>query len=380
MKNRPALWTTPRFIKTVMRLGSPPALKPEERHRRIPAIFILFAGIITMSVFPVYHLYSENYWIAMANIIALAGCVQALFRLSKSDRGRVVYWMISIVFMGVCVITVVIGRKEISYFLWAFIPPAVFFSILGRRSGMTMSLVYFALALALMTAPEALMRSRPYSIYVLARYSVIYMLLTFMLYYYESSQQILLAHIRREKDKFEYASKRDPLTGLSNRRDLIDKIRKEQERQLRMKNAFTLILCDIDDFKALNDTHGHDAGDFVLQSVARLLKDQVRGIDCPARWGGEEFLIMLIETDIESGKTVAERIRNKIQTADIIHNGIPISVTMTFGVSQFHGTDDTIDSCIKRADKALYAGKHQGKNRVVAENGAACPPYSIVEK
>lgn len=374
MKIRPTILPTPRFIKRAMRLGSPPGIKPEERHRRIPAIFILFAGIATMTVFPVYHMFSGHYWIATADIVALTGCIFALFRLSRSERGLVIYWMISIVFMGVCVITVAIGRKEISYFLWAFIPPSVFFSILGRRAGMTMSLFYFTVVLFLMTAPEAIMHSPPYSIFVLARYSVIYMLLTFMLYYYESSQQILLSHIRREKDKFEYASKRDPLTGLSNRRDLIDKIRKEQERQLRLKSAFTLILCDIDDFKALNDTHGHDAGDFVLQSVAQLLKDQVRGIDCPARWGGEEFLIMLIETDIESGKTVAERIRNKIRTAGLIYNGTPITVGMTFGVSQFHGTDDTIDSCIKRADKALYAGKHQGKNRVIAENGT---PHTI---
>ena len=376
MKNRSALWATPRFIKSVMRLGSPPGLKPEERHRRIPAIFILFAGIITMTAFSVYHLYSKHYWIAVADMVALAGCFRALFRLGKSDRGLVVYWMISIVFMGVCVITVVIGRKEISYFLWAFIPPAVFFSILGRRAGMAMSLFYFIIALMLMTAPEAIIHSPPYSGYVLARYSVIYMLLAFMLYYYESSQQIMLSHIRREKDKFEYASKRDPLTGLSNRRDLIDKIRKEQERQLRLKSTFTLILCDIDGFKTLNDTHGHDAGDVVLKSVAQLLKDQVRGIDCPARWGGEEFLIMLIETDIESGKTVAERIRNKIETTAINYNGKPVSVTMTFGVSQFHGTNDTIDSCIKRADKALYAGKHLGKNRVVDESGT---PYTISE-
>lgn len=355
---------TPRFIKAVIKLGSPPRLKPEERHRRIPAVFILIASILTMIVFPVYHIYSGHYKIAVANFVALTAAVIGLFHLRQAEKGQIVYWTISIVFMGISIITVVFGRQEISYFLWAFVPPAVVFSILGRKAGMALSLLFFAIALVLMTAPERIMNSAPYSTFIIARFVAIYMILTFILYYYESSQQLLFEDIRNEKDKFEYASKRDPLTGLSNRRDLIEKIKNEQQRQTRMKSAFTLILADIDDFKALNDTYGHDAGDYVLTSVAQLLVDQVRDIDCPARWGGEEFLIMLIEADITIGHTVAERIREKIESSPFIFNNVPVPVTMTFGLSQFQGLNDTIESCIKRADNALYAGKQQGKNRV----------------
>jgi diguanylate cyclase (GGDEF)-like protein len=100
--------------------------------------------------------------------------------------------------------------------------------------------------------------------------------------------------------------------------------------------------------------------------VAQLLKDQVRGIDCPARWGGEEFLIMLIETDMEGGLTVAERIRSRLEKTTFDFDGATLPpVTMTFGLSQYQGANDTLDSCIKRADKALYAGKAKGKNTVV---------------
>ncbi len=365
MKNRRTNHPPSGLIKSVVRLGSPRFLKPMERHRRIPAVVILVASIMTMISFSIYHLYSGNDWIAAADVVALIGAFIGLIYLNKTEKGLIVYWIISIVFMGISIITVVFGRQEISYFLWAFVPPAVVFSILGKKAGMAMSLAYFAVALVLMTAPERIMGSAPYSIFVIVRYAVIYMILTFILYYYESSQQLLFEYIRKEKDKFEFASKRDHLTGLSNRRDLFERIRNEQQRQTRLNNAFTLIMGDIDNFKALNDSYGHDAGDYVLKSIARLLKDQIRGIDCSARWGGEEFLIMLIETDIENGKLVAERIRQKIETAIIIHNGISIPVTMTFGLSQYNGTDDTIESCIKRADMALYTGKQQGKNRVV---------------
>jgi diguanylate cyclase (GGDEF)-like protein len=365
VNNRPKSHNAAGFTRALIKLTSPLQLKPEERHRRIPAIFILIACVITMVIFSPYHLFSGNYLISAADIVALIASVISLIYLRRAERGIAAYWLISLVFITICIITIVLGRKEISYFLWAFVPPAVIFSVLGKKAGMTISLMFFAVAIILMAAPASIMHSEPYSVFVIGRFITIYMILTFMLYYYESSQQILLKHIRNEKEKFECASKQDPLTGLSNRRDLMDKIREEQQRQMRLKNTFTLILGDIDNFKALNDTHGHDAGDHVLKSVAQVLKEQVRGIDCPARWGGEEFLIMLIETDIEGGQTVAERIRCRIEESAFTFNGITLPVTMTFGLSQYQGANDTLDSCIKRADKALYAGKDQGKNRVI---------------
>ena len=349
----------------LMKLGSPAQLTPGERQRRIPAVFILVACLLTMVVFVPYHFYSANHLIALLDIMILLFSIIALIHLNRTKRGLTVYWMISLVFFILCIGTVVLGRIEISYFLWAFVPPAIVFSILGKKTGLVMSLIFFTIALFLMTASEQIMPSKPYSVYIVGRYITIYLLLTFILYYYESSQQMLLAHIKDEKEKFEYASKRDPLTGLFNRRELLENMHIEQQRQMRMKNSFTLIMCDIDDFKTLNETHGHDAGDYILKKIGELLKEQVRGIDCPARWGGEEFLIMLIETDLESGKTVAERIRKKIETADFTFDGTALPVTMTFGLSEYQGANDTLDSCIKRTDKALHIGKHQGKNKVI---------------
>ena len=208
--------------------------------------------------------------------------------------------------------------------------------------------------------------SAPYSSYMVVRFSVIYLMLTYIIYYYESSQQLLIRGIQRERDKYENASKHDLLTGLSNRRDIIEKMETERERHLRKGKPFTVIIGDIDNFKNLNDMFGHDAGDYVLKTIGRILKNQVRGIDCPSRWGGEEFLIMLVETDLEGGQRVAERIRRKIENTNFKYKNTKLPVTMTFGLSIYQITDDNIDECVKRADKALYEGKHQGKNKVIA--------------
>ena len=165
--------------------------------------------------------------------------------------------------------------------------------------------------------------------------------------------------------KLEIAAKTDPLTQLSNRRDMIEKIEAEKVRLKRHHNPFTLILCDIDDFKEFNDTFGHDCGDFILVSIATMMRSMIREQDQLARWGGEEFLFLLPETDLKSGAIVAEKIRKAIAAHRFEYKTHVLSVTMTFGVSVCPTHTIDIDDCIKQADRALYQGKNAGKNLVI---------------
>ena len=164
--------------------------------------------------------------------------------------------------------------------------------------------------------------------------------------------------------QLEIAARTDPLTHLANRRDIIEKIEMEKVRIKRHHKPLTLILCDIDNFKAFNDTFGHDCGDFILVSIAKMMRAMIREQDQLARWGGEEFLFLLPETNLKSGAIVAEKIRNAIASRQFEYKTHALSVTMTFGVSicQSHTVD--IDDCIKQADRALYEGKRAGKNLV----------------
>jgi diguanylate cyclase (GGDEF)-like protein len=133
---------------------------------------------------------------------------------------------------------------------------------------------------------------------------------------------------------------------------------------LRNRSIFTVIFVDIDHFKKLNDTYGHFCGDYVLGEAASLMKKNLRKADVLARWGGEEFLIMLPDTDIKGARIMAENIRKTIANKHFHLAGENLSVTMTFGLAQ-HEIDRSIEDSLKLADSALYEGKRAGRNCVM---------------
>jgi len=172
--------------------------------------------------------------------------------------------------------------------------------------------------------------------------------------------------LREAYKKLELLARTDPLTQLSNRRDAVEKIEYEVSRFERSKKNFAIIIADIDDFKGVNDKYGHDAGDYVLKTLANVMRMIVRRQDLVARWGGEEFLLMLPHTDLEGGITLAGKIRERILNTNFVYDNHTIDVTLTMGVSRFR-KNITVDKAINLADKALYLGKTTGKNKVVSE-------------
>lgn len=182
--------------------------------------------------------------------------------------------------------------------------------------------------------------------------------------YLEEQVQKRTQELENAKNQLEIISKTDELTGLPNRRDLREKIQQEAHRATRMNRNFCFIFIDIDKFKNINDTYGHQCGDEVLKTVASTIRQLLRKYDFVARWGGEEFLAVLPETEIQGAKIVAERFRQSIESLHIKYTDIEIPVTVTLGVSQFDG-ELGIDKSIQLADEALYDGKMNGRNQVV---------------
>jgi diguanylate cyclase (GGDEF)-like protein len=156
---------------------------------------------------------------------------------------------------------------------------------------------------------------------------------------------------------------KDALTGVYNRRYLETRIREEFSRHRRYARRLTLVMFDIDHFKAVNDNHGHACGDYILQAVAGAIAGRIRLSDCLARYGGEEFSCLLQETDLNSGMRLAERFRCQIE--EMVHEfmGIQVQVTISLGVSELRD-DDTLEQFVKRADEAMYRAKTGGRNRV----------------
>ena len=166
-------------------------------------------------------------------------------------------------------------------------------------------------------------------------------------------------------NKLSNLSKTDPLTKLSNRRDLRDKFRKVLKELHSKQVELSLIMCDIDYFKKINDTYGHDCGDKVLIRVAEVLKFNLRDSDIIARYGGEEFIIILPKSCAEDSMKAAEDMRKRIQEEVFDYNGIIFNVTMSFGIYNFK-SDASYSNCIKKADEALYKAKKIGRNKVIA--------------
>lgn len=156
----------------------------------------------------------------------------------------------------------------------------------------------------------------------------------------------------------------DSLTGLANRRNIMNLMAIEVSRSARSGSNFSLIMCDIDFFKKVNDAYGHDTGDYVLKMVAEVMMTSLRQQDVISRWGGEEFLIMLPYTDLQKAVAVAEKLRESIKNTEMNFAGEKFSITMTFGVSSFD-KNLGLEKAIKRADDALYLGKQTGRNRVL---------------
>jgi diguanylate cyclase (GGDEF)-like protein len=166
-------------------------------------------------------------------------------------------------------------------------------------------------------------------------------------------------------DTCEEAAFTDHLTGLANRRRFERQLEREVGRTLRYNRHFCLLLLDIDHFKNVNDSHGHDAGDETLRLLAKTLQAETRGIDLAARIGGEEFAVILPETDLEGGADVAERLREAITRAEIPLVG---NITASFGVAEFPLCAATGRELIALADAALYEAKRKGRDRIERVN------------
>jgi diguanylate cyclase (GGDEF)-like protein len=159
---------------------------------------------------------------------------------------------------------------------------------------------------------------------------------------------------------------RDSLTGLFNRRFAEETLNREIQRAVRHGLSVSVVFADIDHFKVVNDTYGHDAGDLILQRIGSFLQTQIRGHDVACRFGGEEFLIVLTDAPLDGAQKRADALREGIQAMQIVHSGRTIGVTASFGVAALPDNGESAGSLMRAADAALYRAKDSGRNCVVA--------------
>lgn len=178
----------------------------------------------------------------------------------------------------------------------------------------------------------------------------------------EGEAEKLRKTIEEERNK----AYKDALTGIPNRMAFDERINDEFQRWKRYNSKLTLCLVDIDKFKGVNDTYGHKAGDIVLRTVAKKCASKIRKSDYFCRYGGEEFALILPETDLSAAITVAETLRESIEKCSFQYAEESVGITISCGLAQIK-KNDTLDKLFQRADQALYKAKETGRNRCISE-------------
>jgi diguanylate cyclase (GGDEF)-like protein len=187
-----------------------------------------------------------------------------------------------------------------------------------------------------------------------------------------SSQAAIALENARLHHVVQHQAVTDELTGLVNRRRFVGALGSEFVRARAFGTPLSIVMADLDHFKLVNDRFGHAAGDEVLQRFAELIRAHLRDVDVPGRLGGEEFAILVPETDASGAAVVAERVRSAFGSTQFLL-AHPHTVTATFGVAQLQ-EDESAGDLLQRADRALYRGKGQGRNRVVVDAGVTPSP------
>lgn len=300
------------------------------------------------------------YVVALLDFIAAAIAAMLLRHFQISNNVRQAAYqtvlLLGVFLIGYCYFA---APDYYSLFWICIFPPLVFF-LLGRRKGLLATTLFFSLLTLLLGWRSASWAEDAFTIKALLNVALASVSLVLLIHYYEVSRNDVMRALATQHRQLQRLSITDALTGLYNRSKLDDILSREIARSVRHQSPFSVILADLDFFKAVNDNFGHMAGDQALMSFAGILLQHCRELDVPGRWGGEEFLIICPHTDLAGAKLLAERIRAQVEVYDFAHGK---QLTVSLGVASFIRDDDA-KTILKRADDALYRAKGKGRNRV----------------
>jgi diguanylate cyclase (GGDEF)-like protein len=246
--------------------------------------------------------------------------------------------------------------------LWVFVvaPVALFFG--GMRNG-TQNIGMFVFIMSIMLFyPDNLLLGTTYTMEFKTRILYSFLSVSCLFAFYEFMRQRAFNRFKKINKKFEQQAMHDHLTGLQNRRGMLTTLEHELDRIRRYSSPLTVMMCDIDNFKRVNDKYGHETGDRVIQTLATLFKSAIRKQDTVARWGGEEYLFLLPQIDVVQALVLAEKLRHKVCTIEFDSQGKSFNVNVSIGIYQFKETD-TINQGVSKADDYMYQAKKLGRNR-----------------
>lgn len=283
-----------------------------------------------------------------------------MLRFGKHDRGAHV---ISLIMCFLFFYLICTGGVHLTGPLWCYAAAPFGLFIYGVRWGAVSVVFLFFSAAILLYLPNPLVIVHYPSIFK-SRFLASFLAVAIMAYMHEYARHrsyCALVALRRE---VEQEARTDELTELFNRRHMYEYLQLALHRMRRVKTPMCVLLIDIDNFKLINDNYGHQFGDQVLIEIAQTLQNSLRDNDSIARWGGEEFLVVLTDTDRDAAKIVAEKLRYTIENLSIRYDGTALSVTISIGMHTA-AINDSLENMLKCADENLYAAKNGGRNLIV---------------
>ncbi len=352
-----------------------------ERHMRIRTSQMALASVLMLACMAVMYLLAQfgeadaghvRVWMALcaAGLVVFGVLIRSGVSLRWSDPSLALPQMLYAIACDAAAFVLAEHGRGLTLPLLAVI---LMFGIFGLSSRQVLGVAVYALAL--FSAAVVYVLENPstdespvlFASYLFMVFSVVAATTVLTWRLGKIRDHVLLQKLRLTEAlaKIQRIATRDELTGTANRRFMLEQLQQEIQRANRTGAALMVALLDIDYFKSVNDTYGHQAGDRCLQAFAQAVQASIRTTDRLARWGGEEFLILLTDTDFVLGLACLERVRAQVAQMAVAVGEVEIRVTVSIGVTQYQ-PGDAIEQTIDRADLALYAAKAQGRDRVVS--------------
>lgn len=249
--------------------------------------------------------------------------------------------------------------------MWAVMLVPGFINLYGYKGGTATLIAVGGATAFVLFYPDFPGLTAEYDTAYRARFIAVFGALTALTALLDSSRHHAQQLLQRLAQELENRASTDALTGLANRREAYRAMSELERRNRRLSGRYAVLIGDLDNFKHINDTYGHAFGDRVLQDVAEALRDNTRADDIVARWGGEEFLILLPNTDLDGGGILAEKLRGKVEALSQKYNP-PVKISVSFGVAEGDPASATHGQLLAEADARMYRAKDSGRNQVVA--------------
>lgn len=348
-------------VKQFFRAGITP-----ESHYELRRLYMTNTLVLTMAVSMMLFALINTFifyrpYLVLIDVFAAAIATYTLVQLRRDHNLDKAASIAAYSMLAISTSFAVLNQNDNFGLIWTIFLPLFAMALKGHRTGLKITLLYYAMILPAMYFGVGHWQGGDWNAQSAMRYTIASAALVFIIYMYEHSLYEFHQQEMAAKQKLESLSRIDPLTGLYNRRAINDLLSVEIKKSQRYQTPLSVIIFDLDNFKHVNDTHGHLKGDEVLKTTSNLMQDNLRETEILGRWGGEEFILICPQLTLSQAAQLAEKVRLLIAQQRFDALG---QVTASFGVTQFTTSLD-LETLVAEADKALYQAKHNGKNQVV---------------